>query len=137
MGVAALAFVVLVILVGVLAPVIAPYDPAAIDTRPEAELIAEYGERFRDAVRMRLMADVPLGMFLSGGIDSASITAAMSTLVDEPIKTFSVAFAEREANELAYARLVAERYRTDHHEIVVSPGEFFGEIAPAAADQQI
>ncbi len=104
------------------------YDPAAIDTRPEAELIAEYGERFRDAVRMRLMADVPLGMFLSGGIDSASITAAMSTLVDEPIKTFSVAFAEREANELAYARLVAERYRTDHHEIVVSPGEFFGAL---------
>jgi len=104
------------------------YDPAAIDTRPDAELIAEYGERFRDAVRMRLMADVPLGMFLSGGIDSASITAAMSTLVDEPIKTFSVAFAEREANELAFARLVADRYRTDHHEIVVSPGEFFGAL---------
>ena len=104
------------------------FDPAAIDTRPDAELIAEYGERFRDAVRMRLMADVPLGMFLSGGIDSAAITAAMSTLVDEPIKTFSVAFAEREANELAYARLVAERYRTDHHEVVVSPGEFFGAL---------
>jgi asparagine synthase (glutamine-hydrolysing) len=104
------------------------FDPAAIDTRPDADLIAEYGERFRDAVRMRLMADVPLGMFLSGGIDSAAITAAMSTLVDEPIRTFSVAFAEREANELAYARLVAERYRTDHHEIVVSPGEFFGAL---------
>jgi asparagine synthase (glutamine-hydrolysing) len=64
-------------------------------------------------------------MFLSGGIDSASITAAMSTLVDDRIKTFSVAFAEREANELHYARLVADRYRTDHHEIVVSPEEFF------------
>jgi len=49
----------------------------------------------------------------------------MSTLVDDPIKTFSVAFAEREANELAYARLVATRYRTDHHEVVVSPGEYF------------
>jgi asparagine synthase (glutamine-hydrolysing) len=104
------------------------FDPAAIDTRPDADLIAEYGERFRDAVRMRLMADVPLGMFLSGGIDSAAITAAMSTLVAAPIRTFSVAFAEREANELAYARLVAERYRTDHHEIVVSPGEFFGAL---------
>ena len=67
---------------------------------------------------MRLMADVPLGMFLSGGIDSAAITAVMSQLVDEPIKTFSVAFAEREANELSYARLVAARYRTDHHEVV-------------------
>jgi asparagine synthase (glutamine-hydrolysing) len=71
------------------------------------------------------MADVPLGMFLSGGIDSAAITAAMSQLVDGPIRTFSVAFAEREANELHYARLVARRYRTDHHEVVVSPAQFF------------
>ena len=60
-------------------------------------------------------------MFLSGGIDSAAITAVMSRLVDGPIQTFSVAFAEREANELRYARMVAERYRTDPHEIVVSP----------------
>lgn len=95
------------------------------DTRDEAGLIADYRERFTEAVRMRLMADVPLGVFLSGGIDSASITAAMSTLVQEPIKTFSVAFQEREANELQYARLVATRYRTDHHEVVVSPGDFW------------
>jgi asparagine synthase (glutamine-hydrolysing) len=94
----------------------------------ERELIGEYRDRFTDAVRMRLMSDVPLGMFLSGGIDSAAITATMSRLVDERIKTFSVAFAEREANELRYARLVAERYRTDHHEVVVSPGEFFGAL---------
>ncbi|HEU5050276.1 MAG TPA: asparagine synthase (glutamine-hydrolyzing), partial [Gemmatimonadales bacterium] len=104
------------------------YSPAAVDRRSDRVLIAEYGERFREAVRLRLMADVPLGMFLSGGIDSAAITAAMSTLVDEPIRTFSVAFAEREANELEYARLVAERYRTDHHEVVVSPAEFFGAL---------
>jgi asparagine synthase (glutamine-hydrolysing) len=77
---------------------------------------------------MRLMSDVPLGMFLSGGIDSAAITATMSELVDEPIKTFSVAFAEREANELHYARLVAARYRTDHHEVVVTPEEFFAAL---------
>ena len=99
-----------------------------VDPRPDAELIAEYGERFREAVRLRLMADVPLGMFLSGGIDSAAITAAMATLVDEPIKTFSVAFHEREANELRYARLVAERYKTDHHEVLVTPDEFFGAL---------
>ena len=98
------------------------------ETRSDAELVAEYAERFREAVRLRLMADVPLGMFLSGGIDSAAITATMATLVDEPIRTFSVAFREREANELQYARLVAERYRTDHHEIVVSPEEFFGAL---------
>jgi asparagine synthase (glutamine-hydrolysing) len=74
---------------------------------------------------MRLMADVPLGTFLSGGIDSAAITAVMSDLIDEPVRTFSVAFAEREANELAYARLVAERFGTEHREVVVSPAEFF------------
>ena len=89
------------------------------------EWVSEWRERFKEAVRLRLMADVPLGMFLSGGIDSSAIAAVMSQLVDGPIKTFSVAFAEREANELRYARLVADRFKTDHHEIVVSPPEFF------------
>jgi len=92
--------------------------------RTDKDLIAEFGECFTDAVRTRLMSDVPLGVFLSGGIDSASIAAVMSRLVDEPIKTFSVGFAEQEANELAYARTVAAAYRTDHHEVVVSPDEF-------------
>ena len=101
---------------------------APVETRPDAALVAEYAERFREAVRLRLMADVPLGMFLSGGIDSAAITATMATLVQEPIKTFSVAFREREANELYYARLVAERYRTDHREVIVSPEDFFGAL---------
>ena len=104
------------------------FNPAAIDQRPDRVLIDEYRERFRESVRLRLMADVPLGMFLSGGIDSASITAMMSTLVSDPIRTFSVAFAEREANELAYARLVANRYRTDHHEVVVTPAQFFASL---------
>ena len=98
---------------------------AAVDPRRDDDLVAEYLERFTEAVRLRLMSDVPLGMFLSGGIDSAAITAVMSGLLREPVRTFSVAFAEREANELAYARLVATRYRTDHHEVVVSPQEFF------------
>src|SRR5256714_14878200 len=74
------------------------------------------------------MADVPLGMFLSGGIDSSAIAAVMSQMVGEPIKTFSVAFAEREANELEYARLVARAFKTEHHEIVVSPDEFFAAL---------
>ena len=91
----------------------------------DADLVAEYSSRFEEAVRLRLMADVPLGMFLSGGIDSAAITAVMSEMVDGPIKTFSVAFAEREANELSYARLVSERYRTQHNEIVVTPEQFW------------
>ncbi|HYN84179.1 MAG TPA: asparagine synthase (glutamine-hydrolyzing) [Pyrinomonadaceae bacterium] len=96
-------------------------DPA----RSDEDYIAEWSELFRESVRLRLMADVPLGMFLSGGIDSSAIAAVMSTLVSDPVKTFSVAFAEREANELEYARAVARAYKTDHHEVVVSPREFF------------
>lgn len=104
------------------------FAEGTLDGRDDASLVDEYLARFREAVRMRLMADVPLGMFLSGGIDSAAITAIMSQLVKEPIKTFSVAFAEREANELAFSRLVAQRYGTDHHEVVVAPNEFFGAL---------
>ncbi|HEY3580954.1 MAG TPA: asparagine synthase (glutamine-hydrolyzing) [Pyrinomonadaceae bacterium] len=95
------------------------------DTRDDKTYIKQWSELFRESVRLRLMADVPLGMFLSGGIDSSAIAAMMSGMVSEPIKTFSVAFAEREANELEYARLVAETYKTNHHEIVVSPEQFF------------
>lgn len=103
--------------------------PKSASTRhSDKDYIAEWLELFRTSVRLRLMADVPLGMFLSGGIDSSAIAALMSTMVDEPIKTFSVAFEEREANELEYARLVAKKFNTDHHEIVVSPEEFFGAL---------
>lgn len=102
--------------------------PDELAGRSEDSLVEEFRDRFREAVRLRLMSDVPLGMFLSGGIDSAAITAMMSQLVRDPIKTFSVAFAEREANELEYARLVATRYRTDHHEVLVSAPEFLDAV---------
>jgi asparagine synthase (glutamine-hydrolysing) len=102
---------------------------ALADTgRSDEDYIAEWSELFREAVRLRLMADVPLGMFLSGGIDSSAIAAVMSGMVDSPVKTFSVAFAEREANELEYARLVARAFKTEHHEIVVSPEDFFAAL---------
>jgi asparagine synthase (glutamine-hydrolysing) len=103
-------------------------DAPAAGSTAERALVDEYRERFTEAVRLRLMSDVPLGMFLSGGIDSAAITATMATLVKEPIKTFSVAFAEREANELEYARLVATAYRTEHREVIVKPAQFFAEL---------
>jgi asparagine synthase (glutamine-hydrolysing) len=98
------------------------------DRLSDKDYIEQWSELFRTSVKLRLMADVPLGMFLSGGIDSSAIAAMMSTMVDEPIKTFSVAFREREANELEYARLIAERYKTDHHEVVVSPEDFFAAL---------
>ena len=96
--------------------------------RSDADLIDEWRELFRESVRLRLMADVPLGMFLSGGIDSSAIAAMMSGLVTEPIRTFSVGFAEREANELEYARMVARKFGTDHHEILISPQQFFAAL---------
>ncbi len=98
------------------------------ESRSDADYIAEWKELFTESVRLRLMADVPLGMFLSGGIDSSAIAAVMSGMVADPIKTFSVAFAEREANELAYARLVAQAFKTNHHEVLVSPQEFFAAL---------
>ncbi len=96
--------------------------------RTDKDWTAEWFELFRKAVEMRLMADVPLGMFLSGGIDSSAIAAVMSKIVAEPIKTFSVAFAEREANEFEFARIVAKAFKTEHHEIIVSPEEFFAAL---------
>ena len=98
------------------------------ERKRDGDYITEWRELFRESVRLRLMADVPLGMFLSGGIDSSAIAAMMSGMVSDPIKTFSVAFAEREANELEYARMVARAFKTDHHEVVVSPEEFFAAL---------
>ena len=76
-----------------------------------------------EAVQSRLMSDVPLGAFLSGGIDSSIVVACMARATGRPVKTFSVGFSEggRADNELPFARLVAERYRTEHHELVVEP----------------
>jgi asparagine synthase (glutamine-hydrolysing) len=105
------------------------YDNAHQEAiRSDSDFVEEWTELFRTSVRLRLMSDVPLGMFLSGGIDSSAIAAMMSEMVTDPIKTFSVAFTEREANELAYARLVAKRFGTDHHEVIVSPKDFFAEL---------
>ena len=98
------------------------------DTLSDEEYIYEWRELFRKSVELRLMADVPLGMFLSGGIDSSAIAAMMAPMVAEPIKTFSVGFREREANELEFARLVAQKFGTDHHEIVITPKQFFDEL---------
>jgi len=103
-------------------------DSDSSPRRSDADYIAEWSELFRQSVELRLMADVPLGMFLSGGIDSSAIAAVMSGMVSDPIKTFSVAFKEREANELGYARLVAEKFKTDHHETIVNPEDFFGAL---------
>jgi asparagine synthase (glutamine-hydrolysing) len=74
-----------------------------------------------DAVRLRLVSDVPLGAFLSGGIDSSTIVASMSRAMSEPVKTFSIGFDDKTYSELPYARAVASFFGTDHHEQVLEP----------------
>jgi asparagine synthase (glutamine-hydrolysing) len=85
----------------------------------------EYKEHFlnvfTEAVRIRLKSDVPFGAFLSGGIDSSIVVAVMSSMLDQPVKTFSIGFEEEEYDELAFARMIAERYRTNHQEFIVKP----------------
>jgi asparagine synthase (glutamine-hydrolysing) len=78
-------------------------------------------ETFDEAVRIRMEADVPLGAFLSGGIDSSLVVASMAMQSSQPVQTFSIGFDESRFNELPYARMVADRYRTQHHEIIVRP----------------
>jgi len=89
--------------------------------RPEAEWCREIRERLEEAVRIRLMSDVPLGAFLSGGIDSSAVVAMMRRATTGPLKTFSIGFPEREYDERGYARMVAERFDTEHHELEVRP----------------
>ena len=88
---------------------------------PAEELTALLQAKLADAVRVRLVSDVPLGCFLSGGTDSSSVVALMSEASSSQVKTFSIGFSDESFNELAYARIVANRYRTDHHEFIVQP----------------
>jgi asparagine synthase (glutamine-hydrolysing) len=88
-------------------------DPGELHERIRASL--------RTAVRRRLVADVPVGAFLSGGIDSSAVVAAMAEQSPRPVKTFSIGFADQAFDELPRARLIAERFSTEHHELVVEP----------------
>ncbi len=92
-------------------------------TGSEGDLSRELRERMREAVRMRLISEVPLGAHLSGGIDSSIVVALMAELSSGPVKTFSVGFQEEEFSELPFAREVANRYSTDHHEFTLTYGD--------------
>jgi asparagine synthase (glutamine-hydrolysing) len=98
--------------------------PAARDR----DLVRQFRETLEHSVRIRLMADVPLGMFLSGGLDSSAIAALMSRMIDRPLQTFSVAFKERAFSELDYARQVSSAIRADAHEVVIDDEDFFSAL---------
>jgi asparagine synthase (glutamine-hydrolysing) len=89
-------------------------------------VVGRFKELLEESIRLRLMSDVPLGMFLSGGIDSSAVAAIMARLIDRPLQTFSVAFNDRAFNELEYAREVARAIGAVSHEIVIDDRDFFG-----------
>jgi len=95
--------------------------PAGHTPPSEQEVCTSLRDRFDESVRMRMLADVPLGAFLSGGIDSSAVVASMALQSRDPVKTFSIGFREAAFNELDYAGMVARQYRTEHHEILVQP----------------
>jgi len=92
------------------------YEPAS-----EEELLEELESRLAEAVRIRLIADVPLGALLSGGTDSSTVVALMARATSQPVKTFSVGFRHGDFDETPYARLVAQKFGTDHHELILEP----------------
>ena len=110
----------------------APSPDSGVSIAAEAPV---FRERLAASVRRHLMSDVPLGVFLSGGIDSSALAALTAQLVDEPVRTFAVGFEETDANELPYARLVAAAIGAQHHEVTVPPRRYF-EMLPQLVWQE-
>lgn len=108
------------------------YIPPDCQTRMAGKLpddpVGEFLDRLDDAVRVRMISDVPFGAFLSGGIDSSAVVALMSKHSSLPVKTFSVGFSESEYSELGYARTIADLFQTQHHELTVSQSHLMDEL---------
>jgi len=110
----------------------APVDAADVRNENEAELAEELRARLRDSVRAHLVSDVPVGVLLSGGVDSCTLAALAALEADYPLRTFSIGFEERSFDELREARRVAERYGTVHRELVLRPDAAL--LLPALAE---
>jgi asparagine synthase (glutamine-hydrolysing) len=97
-----------------------PSAAAQVADMDEGQIEERLLELLRASIKKRMMADVPFGVFLSGGVDSSTNVALMSELMDDPVRTFSVGFKEHEQyNELGYAREISKRFGTDHHEVIL------------------
>ena len=90
----------------------------------EAEWVEELRAALRESVDLHMVSDVPLGAFLSGGVDSSAVVATMAGLSERPVKTFSIGFGEADFNELEHARIVSRHFATDHRELVLEPDVF-------------
>ena len=101
------------------------------DNQSYEEIKMDVKDRLTKSVKRRLVADVPFGAFLSGGIDSSAIVALMSEVTDKPLKTFNISFAEEAFSEAKYARIIAKKYKTDHTEIKLTPADFLAELPSA------
>ncbi len=110
----------------------APVPASDVRGDEEAELVEELRARLRDSVRAHLVSDVPVGVLLSGGVDSSMLAALAAEEASAPLRTFSIGFEERSFDELADARLVAERYGTQHRELVLQPDAAL--LLPALAE---
>lgn len=97
-------------------PEFGTYQPAS-----EEACLEELEQRLQEAVRIRLISDVPLGAMLSGGTDSSAVVALMARVSSSPVKTFSIGFRHADFNEAEYARVVAQKFGTDHHELILDP----------------
>ena len=109
-----------------------PFDSEPESALCEQEQVERFAQLFEESVRLRLMADVPVGVFLSGGLDSTAVAWAMKQNAQGEVKSFSVGYEGDREGELAYARLAAEKLGTVHREVQVS-AELFGELLPQLA----
>jgi len=95
------------------------------------EVCEDINKLFFDAVNRRLISDVPFGAFLSGGIDSSAVVGAMSRIHSQPVKTFTIAFDESDFSEAKFAKLIADKFKTDHHEFLLKPEDFLNQLPEA------
>src|SRR6185369_8960205 len=101
-----------------------PFATTVPDITNFSDAVHMFKETFEDSVRIRMRSDAPFGAYLSGGVDSSAVVATMVRQSSERVRTFSVGFQETKYSELDFARAIAERYETDHHEVVVDPESF-------------